>query len=266
VVPTVLLAVLLWAAPAAAGWLIEQVTRGETAGKQVVMLQANRMKTLVLDEKGQPAMAFIVDLDAQTLTQVDYGQRQYATATAEEYSEMMRGMMAGATAQMEQALKDLPPDQRKMMEQMMRSQMGQAGRSQADCREPRVEVRRTGEQATVAGHAAVRYEVLADGNPRSELWIAKSLPAWRELDSKKLERFATTMAKGVSCGADRPGLPGADPSWKAAGEGYPMRTVSRKDRGGTVEVVKAESRVLPAAEFQPPAGFARKALNELMGQ
>jgi hypothetical protein len=33
-----------------------------------------------------------------------------------------------------------------------------------------------------------------------------------------------------------------------------------------MEVVKAESRSIPAAEFQPPAGFARKTFQEMMGQ
>jgi hypothetical protein len=31
-----------------------------------------------------------------------------------------------------------------------------------------------------------------------------------------------------------------------------------------IEVVKAESRAVPVTEFQPPAGFAKKALRELM--
>jgi hypothetical protein len=42
--------------------------------------------------------------------------------------------------------------------------------------------------------------------------------------------------------------------------------VDRSGGGGTVEVVKAESRTVPAAEFQPPAGFARKTFREMMGQ
>jgi len=32
------------------------------------------------------------------------------------------------------------------------------------------------------------------------------------------------------------------------------------------EVVEAESRTVPATEFQPPTGFARKTLREMMRQ
>jgi hypothetical protein len=138
------------------------------------------------------------------------------------------------------------------------------GQATQACREPRIEIKKTGQQATIAGYPAVRYDVFADGKLDSELWIAKGITAWRELDQQKLERFGAEMAKLAGCGPGGQGHPGADPSWKLAGEGYPVRTVDKSGSGGTVEVVKAESRAVPAAEFQPPAGFARKTLQEMM--
>jgi len=76
------------------------------------------------------------------------------------------------------------------------------------------------------------------------VWIAQGITAWREMDPQKLQRFAAEMAKMAGCGAGRAGAFGADPSWKLA---------------------KAESRAIPAAEFQPLAGFARQTLQEMMG-
>ncbi len=49
------------------------------------------------------------------------------------------------------------------------------------------------------------------------------------------------------------------------GEGYPVRTVAAEG-GMTVEVIRAESRGVSAAEFQPPPGFARRTLQEMMRQ
>jgi hypothetical protein len=51
--------------------------------------------------------------------------------------------------------------------------------------------------------------------------------------------------------------------WKLMKDGYPVRSVGKD--GGTTEVVKAESRSLGANEFEPPTGFARKTLKEMMG-
>jgi hypothetical protein len=259
----VLSTVLVWSGPACAGWVIDEVVKGgREQGRHQMLLQANRMKTVVVDG-GQPATAFVVDLDAETLTQIDYRERWYATTPMREFAGSVQGAMSGAMKEMEEALRNLPPEQRKMAEQMMAGRRP-GGAPGADCREPRVEVRRTGPQATIAGYASVRHEVLLDGKPQSEVWLAKDLAAWRELDRQKLERFGQEMSRLSACspGGGR-GMPGADAAWRSAEEGFPTRTVHQG--GTTVEVVKAEQRAIAPSEFQPPSGFARKTFQELMG-
>jgi hypothetical protein len=268
----VLTAVLGWGGEAGAGWLIEQTAKTPTGGgRQQLFIQANRMKTLTFGPDGQPAHAVIVDLNAETLTQVDYGDRQYVTATLQEYVQTMTGaaqaaagQMAEARKQMEQAMKTMPPEQRKAMEQMLRGQMAQGGPGGAPCVEPQRELRKTAQQATIAGYPAVRWEVLADGRVESEVWVAPGLGAAKELDARKLEQFAGAMSRVVACGPGG-GAGKADPAWKLAAEGYPVRTIVPAG-GVTLEVVKAESRAVPATEFQPPAGFARKTLREMLGR
>ena len=272
----ILLGVFTWAVETRAGWIIDQAVKGGGEGaRQQVLIQADRMKTLVFGEDGKPALAFILDLDAQTITQVDYEHRHYVTSTVQEFVQVMRGamevgseQMAQAMKQMQEALKDMPPEQRKMMEEMMRSRMPQVEPGAETCREPRMELKKTGQQATIAGYSAARYDVLADGTLETELWIAKGITAWRELDPKKLERLSAEMAKLAGCGPGKGqrGVPAHDPAWKLAHEGYPVRVVARGGGDVTVEVVKAESRTVPMAEFQPPAGFARKSPREMMGR
>ncbi len=268
---------LAWSGQACAGWVIDQVMKGGgPEGRQQVVVQANRIKTVLLGPDGQPAAAFILDLNAETITQVDYQDRHSVTATIREYAEMIRGaqqamseQMGQAMKQMQEAVKDMPPEQRKAVEQMMRSQTPQAAPAPQECRAPKVEVQKTDQQATVAGYPATRYDVQSDGKPESEIWVTTSITAWRELDPKKLEQFTTEMTKAMPrCGPaqGRPGLPMDDPSWKLLNEGYPVRTVILSGGGGTIEVIKAETRTLPASEFQPPAGFARKTLQEAMGR
>ena len=230
------------------------------SSRQQVILQGNRMKTTMFDG-GKPIGSSIVDLNSQTITQIDYPERHYVTVAVQEFAQTMQM----ATTRMAEAMKDLPPEQRKMMEAMLRSQTSQAASS--ECRAPQIEVRKTAQQATIAGYPAVRFDVLADGKSAPEVWIAKGITAWRELDAQKLDRFAAEMTRLAGCpGQGRQGLPGTDPSWKLASEGYPVRAVDRGGRGGTIEVVKAESRTLPESEFQPPPGFARKTLQEMMRQ
>jgi hypothetical protein len=269
----ILAGIVVWSGQASAGWVIDQVMKaGGESGRHQVMLQANRMNTVMYGENGQPTVAFIVDLNAQTITQVNYEKRSYTSSTVKEFAQWIQGAqqvasehMAKAMKQMQEQMKDMPPEQRKMMEEMMRSQMPKDQPTAEDCREPKVEWRKTGQQATIAGYPAVRYDVLMDGKPESELWLANGITAWRELDPKKLEQFAAEMEKlAPRCGRGqyRHGFRGDDPAWKLVGEGYPARTVHRSG-GSTVEVVKAEKRTVPATEFQPPAGFVRKTLLEM---
>lgn len=274
---TILAGVMLWAGQASAGWIIDQVMKGGgEGGRQQVLLQANRMKSLMLGTAGQPVAAFILDLNAETITQVNYEERGYVTATVQEYARMMQGVqqmaseqMARTMREMQEAMEAMPPEQRQMMEQMMRSQMRQGEPKSEDCREPRIEIKKTGQQATIAGYPAVRYDVLADGKLESELWLATGITAWREMDPQKLDRFGAEMAKlAPRCGPaqSRFGLFRDDPAWKLVKEGYPVRIVDRGGSGTVIEVVKADQRPLPTAEFQPPPGFARKTAREMMGE
>lgn len=264
-----ILTIFACAGQASAGWVIDQAVEGRgEGGKQQIMLQANQMKTVVLGRDGKPEAAFILDLNAETFTQVNYREQSYMTAKVQEYVQLIEGAMKKASSAMEEAMKDVPPEQRKMMEQMMRSRMPQAGPGPEACREPRIEMRKTGQEAKIAGYKAVGYEMLADGKPQSELWISKDIPAWKELDPQKLARMMGELAKAVPrCGPSHGGQAGIgrDQAWKLAGEGYPVKTVDRRGSDATVAVTKAESRAVPASEFQPPANFARKTLSELMG-
>jgi hypothetical protein len=280
------------AAPAGAGWIIEQVVRpgagapAKAGGQQlqVMTISANRMKTLMLDPAGKPAAAWIVDLDAQTLTSVDYDRRSVTTGTLQEFAETLRGATAGmggqmaeATKQMQEAMKDMPPEQRQMMQQMMQKSMPGGGMSGAapsaeGCRPPRTEVRPTGQTAKIAGYSATRFDVFEDGKFVQEIWVSPSITAWRELDPKKMERFGQEMTKATEglpgCGRDRTRQAGADPNdpaWKLSTEGYPVRTMFHGQAEGTsLEVVKAESRAVPPTEFQPPADFKRQAFKDML--
>ena len=105
---SILASVFVWTGQASAGWVIDQVLKGSGEGaRQQVVLQANRMKTLMLGKDGEPVTAFIVDLNAQTITQVMYHEHQYVTSTVQEFGQMMQGMQQEMAGQMAQAMKQM---------------------------------------------------------------------------------------------------------------------------------------------------------------
>ena len=263
--------------PAEAGWVIDQVVKSrgpEGNSQQRLFLQANRLK-VVSNEGPRSSQAMVMDLDAQTITQIDYRERTYTTATAAEYADLMRqsfkamgdqmGAMQGQMKELEAQLKDLPPEQRRAIEAMMKQaqQSAQPAPKPEECVPDKVDVKSTGKRLTVAGYDSTGYQVFSNGEFDSEVYIAPGITAVREIDPKKLERLVTEMTKALPQCPKRDGMIGTDPMWKLMKDGYPVRSVGKD--GATTEVVKAENRSLGANEFEPPSGFARKSLKEMMG-
>ena len=261
--------------PVEAGWVIDQVVKGRDmdGSTQRLFLQANRLK-VINNEGARTTQATVMDLDAQTITQIDYQQRTYTTATAKEYADLMRdgfkamGEQMGQMKELEEQLKTLPPEQRRAVEAMMKqAQQGAApagptGKPEK-CVPDKVDVKGTGKRMTVAGYDASGYQVFSNGDLDSEVYIAPGITAVREIDPRKLERMVSEMMKAMPQCQTRGGMFGADPMWKLMKDGYPVRSIGKD--GATTEVVKAESRSLGANEFEPPTGFARKTLKEMMG-
>ena len=113
-----------------------------------------RFLKAVTFEGNRSTEAMVMDLDAQTITHIDYKDRFYMTATAKEYGEVLKqgmqmaGEMMGKEMQaqmkeMEAELKKLPPEQRRAMEAMMKQMQQGAKQTPAaptikpeDCKPP----------------------------------------------------------------------------------------------------------------------------------
>jgi hypothetical protein len=223
-------------------------------------------------EGTRTTQAMVMDLDAQTITQIDYQERTFTTATAKEYADLMRqgfqamGEQMGQMKELEEQLKNLPPEQRRAVEAMLKQAQqssATASKKPEECVPDKVDVKSTGKRVTVAGYDASGYQVFSNGDFDSEVFIAPGITAAREIDPKKLERMVSEMMRALPQCPARGRMFGSDPMWKLMKDGYPVRSVGKD--GATTEVVKAESRSLGANEFEPPTGFARKPLKEMMG-
>jgi hypothetical protein len=105
-----------------AGWIIDQSrTFQGLESKEQIFMQANQWKTVTLDPDGKPAMAFIIDLNNETVTDVNYGERSYMTAKAHEYYQMIGGPIKNAQNAAKEAFKGVEAAQREVIESMMRS-------------------------------------------------------------------------------------------------------------------------------------------------
>lgn len=262
------LGVLLWALPVSAGWVIDLIAQnGGHTNKQQMTFQDNKMKSVTLGENGVPENAVIFNVEAQTMTNIDYGQKRVMVGSAKDFKQMMEGaqsVMANAMKEMQTQMKNMPPGQRQMMEQMMKERMPMAAQSQ-DCPEPpKTEVRATGDEETIAGFATSGYDVLENGQLRSQVWIAEEITIQDEFDLAKMQQLAEALASAQPCQTRQQGGSFQNKGiWELAKQGFPARIVDKKD-GDTTEIVSAEKRTVETEEFTAPKGFQTQSMKQMM--
>ena len=203
--------------------------------------------------------------DKQVLWVVDAKKGSYTELT-KETMEQTGKQLSEAMAQMQEQMKDLPPDQRAMMEQMMGKLPGAAGGGGAKLEPVRTFVK-NGKNAAINGFACTGYDGLRDGKKYQELSLTdwKNLPVKRE-DIKVFESLAeffkaltgpfAAMTDNLSSGFMQ--KYGEGPN---AIPGFPIRTVTEGMKGQVTEEVKKIERLgIDPSRFELPAGLKKQSL------
>jgi hypothetical protein len=266
----VLWTVGLWFPMAAlAGWIIEQIeyaNLGAEGTRTIQYIAKNRLKTMGDNN------TFMMDFTNNLFIAADHENRVYWSGTVNEYVQEVKAFQQAANdlarEQMEEAMKEMPPDQRKTMEdllQQMRS-AGTSAPSQATSKRPEVKVGQTAETATLAGHATTKTMVYADGKPYQEVWIAKGLTLKADLDLKRLRGLQAKLTQAIMTDLPSRQPVEEDPAYERLFEqGYPMKIVELGEGGepeSVTEVVRLEKQDIPEQEFQVPEGYRRIDLRE----
>jgi Domain of unknown function (DUF4412) len=267
--------VVLWAIGlgipmvASAGWVIEQIEYANLGAEGARMLQyiaKNRLKTV------GDGNTFIMDFAKNLFVATDPENRVYWSGTVDAYVQEVKAFQQAANdlarEQMEEAMKEMPPDQRKPMEDLLQQMRGTNASSPSPpgAKQPAVKVEPTTETATIAGHQATKMMVYADGKPYQEVWLAKGLTMKADLDLKRLRGIQAKLTQAIM--ADIPSRQGVeeDPAYvQLLEQGYPIKIVELGE-GGTpesvTEVVRIDKRDIPEREFQVPEGYRRIDLHE----
>jgi Domain of unknown function (DUF4412) len=252
-----------------AGWVIEQVeyaNLGAEGTRTLQYISKNRLKTV------GDGNTFIMDFAKNLFIATDQENRVYWSGTVEVYvQEVMTFQQAAndlAREQMEEAMKEMPPDQRKSTEDLLQQLRSSnvSSPSQPEAKRPAVKVEPTAETAMIAGHQATKIKVYADSKPYQEVWLAKGLTLRADLDLKRLKGIQAQLTQAIM-----PNIPGRqaveeDPAYEQLLEqGYPIKIVELGEGGApesVTEVVRLDKRDIPEREFQAPEGYRRIDLRE----
>jgi len=219
----------------------------------VMMIQDGRMKQSG-GRHGEGGM--ILDLNKNVIIMVNDHDRTYIKTDPEELCSTVK---AKTDEMMEEMMKSIPPEQRKMMEQMG------MGRSRPS--EVKIRVEKAGNGGSIAGYSTVKYNVYKNDELFQELWIAEGTPMEKEIrDMRGMMEFSKKMEEctgGMGMGDEHSPLSSSKEYQRLYEKGWVMKSVTHYSglpaMGGetteTMEVRSIEVRHIPSSEFQPPEGY-----------
>lgn len=193
--------------------------------------------------RGDKKVLWIIDTAKRTYTEMD-----------EAAAKAMGEQMNSAMAQMQEAMKNMPAEQRAQMEKMM------AGRMKAAA-PPKQTVKPMGQKKTINGFACAGYTVSSEAG-EAEVWAAD--PKVLKLDAADMTAFKefAEFMKSSFPGMERIADLAKDFDNPRADQvpGFPVLSI-HKDKSGKEdfrsELVKLAKGSVEASAFELPAGFTK---------
>jgi len=132
----------------------------------VMYVDGKSLRLDALDRDNGTEGSLIYLSDREELIAIDHASREFVVLDHDSVQAMAE-QISSAMEQAEQALEELPPEQREFARQMLRQQLGEVTATPA----PR-DVRSTGSTDSVVGIACEKYDVLEGGSRTRELCVA----------------------------------------------------------------------------------------------
>lgn len=233
---------------ATAGVVIEQEQREPETNalvwKTTLYLDAGRVRLETESTEGDHTVT-LFDETKQTMWVIDLNARTYYEMTGARIRDLSK-RMAAARKEMEAQLAQMPPEQRQVIEEMMKQQMGEGDTL----------VRETARGVQVGAFVCTHYDQLSNGERTGEIWTA----SFDQLQLREAE-FKTFQALSRFLEPLGHGAPGAAPYLPAGErlEGFPVRSLTYDGERVVAEekVTKAERRALEAGLFALPPDLER---------
>jgi hypothetical protein len=207
------------AAPSFAGVRIQSEDTDLATKKvstNVILLDTNRLR---VDSDDGKSVMFLTDGGRNRMVMLDKAKNQYQEID-EETMKQMGQQMSAAMAQMQAAMKNMTPDQRKMMEQMMKGKMPQAAAAA-----PKTVYTARG-SGSVNGFSCTKYEGDLSGVKESE--VCAALPAQIKLTTadlqifEKMKQFSSTLLSSLANSPVRISVPSGY-GFEEGYEGFPIQ-------------------------------------------
>jgi hypothetical protein len=254
-------AVCLLAAPAFAAdgvLIVQKMTMGTApAQTQQIQIEPRRMRMEAAGTRGGGPQVVVFDGTRDVLLMIDDASKSYSEMSKADL-DALSSQISGAMAQMQDAMKNMPPEQRAQIEAAMRGRgMGGASAGTGAAAAPKVQYKKTGTD-TVGKWTCDKYEGYTNGQKTSEVCtVDPKVLGFTAADfavTKDLSAFFQKLMPGMASRAFRIGSP-EDQGFS----GVPVRTVTTVGtQTVTQEITDVRRESFADAIFQAPAGYKKQ--------
>ena len=181
----------------------------------------------------------ILRLDKELMITIDPEKKTYTETTFKDFETKIKHSREKIDETMKKRLAEMPPEQRKKIEERMPAMTGQHV-------EAKVEVNETGERKSIDGYSCMGYAVKRDGKEIETVWATRDIPNYASFrkDFQRLASFFTSIS----------GRHNAFASLEKV-DGFP---IERSGTTGTREkFTKIQNGSFPASAFEIPPGYAK---------
>jgi len=264
ILQTSFLVVLFAASQVSAGVVFEVETKDHKSGDSGVVqafVAGKNMKMLITSSDALDGNEMIFRGENREMIVVDHDGKSYMVID-EAMINSIGEQLSGVEAQMREALKNVPPEQRAMMEKMMKGRMPPQATGPA---RSKVELRRTSESGNKNGYPCVKYEATLDGRKVREVWVTP----WDNVEGgdeaveafEAMAEFFTKMRDSMpKFGGDENGNDNPFEDMKEL-NGFPVLTYEYAADGSleSESVLNSSARrTLGSEEFEPPSGYKQR--------
>lgn len=186
----------------------------------------------------------------QEVKMINHQEKMYHVMN-KAMARQMAGKVNTAMAQMQAALKQMPPEMQKMMKQKMaQNPMFGGGKL------PKTELKKIKANVPVGSYKTTQYKILSDKRPVSELWIASfgevgvSQNSFKVMQS--LGKFFNDIAGEFKQGGSLKQM--GFQEWSKF-QGVPVKTVNLRKGDEVYTLKKAYSKKFASKDFQVPGSY-----------
>ncbi len=141
----------------------------QTVIHQTIHISGERFA--IVNDQG---MRIIIDLPADTMTMINTTEKTYSVISLSEMAQNIENIQNDTDKMIEEALKQIPAEQRAQYEAIIRQQMGSIEQPAVQEPEP-IDYSPTGESEKIAGYDSKQYTGTDENGAEQELWCSKDV-------------------------------------------------------------------------------------------